>query len=66
MSTVDITLSWQMEVAGKDRPKMSFKTKYRLFEYCHMTFVLTNTPSTFRRALSLVLQDISAMRYWPT
>lgn len=46
----------QIEVAESDRPKTAFVAKHGLFEFNRMPFGLCNAPSTFQRAMELVLR----------
>ena len=48
---------YQLEVAEEDRDKTAFVTKYGLFSFRIMPFVLCNVPATFSRSVSLVLRD---------
>ncbi|KAL6463629.1 hypothetical protein MHYP_G00280200 [Metynnis hypsauchen] len=55
-STLDLQSGyWQVEVRKQDRCKTAFITKYGLFEYTLMHFRLCNAPSTFQRAMEVVL-----------
>ena len=39
----------QMRIKERDKWKMAFKTRYRIFEYLVMLFGLTNAPATFQK-----------------
>lgn len=49
---------WQIEVDEKDHHKTAFVSMYGLFEYSKMSFGLCNAPSTFQRAMELVLHGL--------
>ncbi len=49
---------WLIEMNKKDRSKTSFVTKYGLYEYTRMPFGLCKAPSTFQRAMELVLRGL--------
>ena len=60
MSTLDMASGyWQIQVHPEDRDKTAFITKYGLFEFVRMPFGLTNAPSTFQRAINLVLRGLT-------
>ena len=50
---------WQIELAEEDRHKSAFITKYGLYEYCRMPSGLSGAPSTFQRAMHLVLRGLT-------
>lgn len=49
---------WQIAVDDKDRQKTAFITKWGLYKYTRMPFGLCNAPSTFQRAMELVLRGL--------
>ena len=58
-STLDLMCGYhQVEVKEADRSKTAFVTKHGLFEYTRMPFGLCNAPSTFQRAMELVLRGL--------
>lgn len=48
-----------MSVKSEDRPKTAFITKYGLFHFTRMSFGLCNAPSTYARAMDLVLRGLN-------
>ena len=50
---------YQLEVVEEDRDKTTCETKYGLFSFRRMLFVLCNAPATFSRLISLVLRGLS-------
>lgn len=49
---------WQIAMADEDREKTAFITRYGLYEFNVMPFGLCNAPSTFQRAMDLVLSGL--------
>ncbi|CAB4022215.1 Transposon Ty3-G Gag-Pol poly, partial [Paramuricea clavata] len=59
-STLDLKSAyWQISVEEKDRHKTAFVTQRGLFEFNRMPFGLVNLPTTFQRAMDLVLSGLS-------
>ena len=60
-STLDLKSAyWEIPVNEKDRHKTAFVTQRAcLFEFNRMPFSLVNAPTTFQRAMDLVLSDLS-------
>ena len=59
-TTLDMASGYfRIEVAYEDRDKTAFVTKYGLFSFRIMPFVLCNAPATFSRSISLVLRGLS-------
>ncbi|GBG80720.1 hypothetical protein CBR_g31176 [Chara braunii] len=48
----------QIEIQPRDRYKTAFKTRYGHFEWLVMPFSLTNTPTTFRAAMTTEFRDL--------
>lgn len=46
---------WQINISGQDRQKTSFVCHSRTLQYIRMPCGLTNAPTTFQRALDLML-----------
>ena len=60
MSTLDMASGYyQITIHPDDREKTAFITKYGLFEHTRMSFGLCNAPSTFQRAINLVLRGLT-------
>jgi transposase InsO family protein len=60
MSTLDMASGYyQISIHPDDREKTAFITRYGLFEHTRMSFGLCNAPSTFQRAMSLVLRGLT-------
>lgn len=59
-STLDLKSAyWQIPVDEKDRHKTAFVTQSGLFEFNRMPFGLSTAPTTFQRAMDLVLSGLS-------
>ena len=59
-STIDLKSAyWQISVNERDRHKTAFVTQPGLFEFNRMPFGLVNAPTTFQRAMDLVLSGLS-------
>ena len=50
---------WQMPVEEKGSQKTAFRTNEGLFEFVMMPFGLKGSPSTFNRAMELILRGMS-------
>ena len=50
---------YQVEIDENDRGKTAFRTKHGLFQFNRMPFGLVNAPSTFARAMSLVMAGLT-------
>ena len=60
MSTLDMASGyWQIEIHPDDREYTAFITRFGLFEHKHMSMGLCNVPSTFQRAMDLVLRGLT-------
>ena len=49
---------WQVEVDPEDRQKTAFVTADGLYQFKVMSFGLTNTPSTFKRMMDVLLAGL--------
>ena len=49
---------WQLELEESSRAKTAFITKYGLYEYTKLPFVLFNAPSTFQRCMELIFRGL--------
>ena len=60
MSTLDMASGyWQIEIHPDDREYTAFITWFGLFEHKRMSMGLCNAPSTFQRAMDLVLRGLA-------
>ena len=50
---------WQIDIKEEDRKKTAFLTKYGSYQFRKMAFGLTGAPSTFSRAINLVLRGLT-------
>ena len=58
-STLDLQSGyWQLEMKEEDRPKTAFSTRTGHYEYVTMPFGLCNAPSTFERAMELLMKGL--------
>ena len=56
---MDILLAYNLvPVAEKDIPKMAFMTKYGLFEFTTMQFLLMTAPVTYQWLMELALSGL--------
>lgn len=59
-STLDLASGyWQIPMAPEDIPKTAFITRKGLFEFLRMPFGLCNAPSTFQRAMDVMLSGLT-------
>jgi hypothetical protein len=57
-SKIDLRLGYhQMKIRPSDIPKMSFCTRYGLYEFTVMSFVLTNAPTYFMNMMNKVFME---------
>ena len=60
MSTLDMASGYlQIEIHPDDREYTAFITRFGLFEHKRMSMGLCNAPSTFQRAMDLVLRGLA-------
>ena len=58
-STLDLQSGyWQIEINEEDRHKTAFSTRTGHYEYVTMPFGLCNAPSTFERAMELIMRGL--------
>jgi RNase H-like domain found in reverse transcriptase/Reverse transcriptase (RNA-dependent DNA polymerase)/Integrase zinc binding domain len=58
-STLDANAGyWQVKVAAEDRDKTSFTCHVGTFRFLRMPFGLVNAPSTFQRAMDVILSRV--------
>lgn len=50
---------YQVKMKEEDKQKTAFITKYGLFQFTRMSFGLCNAPSTYSRAMQLVLRGLT-------
>ena len=55
---------WQLPVAPEDQDKTTFTTQCGTFRYTRMPFGLKNAPSTFPRALDIILSGRDGRSAW--
>jgi hypothetical protein len=57
-SKIDLRLGYhQIRIQPSNIPKMTFITKYGLYEYINMSFCLTNVPAFFMYLINSVFMD---------
>ena len=57
-SKIDLRTGYhQLKIKKEDIPKTAFTTRYGLYEYTVMSFVLTNAPAFFMHMMSKVFVD---------
>ena len=58
-STLDLQSGyWQIDIKEEDRSKTAFSTRSGHYEYVTMPFGLCNAPSTFERAMELIMKGL--------
>ena len=50
---------WQIPMKEEDKEKTAFRTRHGLFEFEKLPFGLTNSPSTYMRAMNLTLSGLN-------
>jgi hypothetical protein len=53
-SKIDLRSGYQMKIRPYDIPKTTFSTRYGLYEFTVMSFVLTNGPTYFMNLMNKV------------
>ena len=50
---------WQIPMSERDAEKTAFRTRQGLYEFVKLPFGLTNSPSTYMRAMNMVLNGLN-------